>query len=164
MGREVRRVPRKWKHPTDANGRFIPLYNGHNDAFAKLDAEWVEEEAKWREGFKKDWKTDGWVPIDAEDVGTPFSDWHGSRPVKSDYMPSWPDKVATHYMMYETVSEGTPISPAFATPEELARWLADTGANAGARLTASYESWLRVAQGGYAPSFVIDCRGILQGD
>jgi len=46
-------------------------------------------------------------------------------------------------MMYETCTEGTPISPAFATPEELARWLADNEASAFGGMTASYEGWLR---------------------
>lgn len=66
----------------------------------------------------------------------------------------WSAEEATHYMMYETTSEGTPISPDFSTPEELARWLADTGASAFADQTASYEGWLRVARGGYACSAV----------
>lgn len=58
-------------------------------------------------------------------------------------------------MMYETTSEGTPISPAFATPEELAQWLVDNNASAFADQTASYEAWLRIACGGYAPSAVM---------
>ena len=58
-------------------------------------------------------------------------------------------------MMYEITSEGTPISPAFATPEELARWLSDNEAIAFAGMTATYEQWLRVANGGYAGSAVM---------
>ena len=57
-------------------------------------------------------------------------------------------------MMYEDTSEGTPISPIFATPEELARWLTDTKASAFGGQAATYEGWLRVAQGGWAPSAV----------
>ena len=70
-------------------------------------------------------------------------------------MPDWPEEIKTHYMMYETCSEGTPISPAFKTPEELARWLADNNASAFAGQGASYESWLRICKGGYAPSAII---------
>jgi len=58
-------------------------------------------------------------------------------------------------MMYETTSEGTPISPAFETPEALARWLTDTGASAFGKSTAPYEAWLSVCNGGYAPSLVM---------
>lgn len=67
-------------------------------------------------------------------------------------------------MMYEDVSEGTPISPAFATPEELARWLTDNNASAYADQTASYEGWLRVANGGLAISMVYSPQtGIVNG-
>lgn len=76
-------------------------------------------------------------------------------PKRSDYMPLWTEVEATHLMMYETCSEGTPISPAFETPEELARWLADNGASAFGSMTAPYEAWLKVAKGGFAPSAVI---------
>ena len=70
-------------------------------------------------------------------------------------MPNWPAEQRTHLMMYEDTSEGTPISPAFKTPEELARWLADNNASAFGSDTASYEAWLRVARGGWAPSMVV---------
>jgi len=83
-----------------------------------------------------------------------YEQWAGQRPHRDDYMPNWPAEQRTHLMMYENTSEGTPISPAFETPEELARWLADTGASAFGSDTASYEAWLRVAQGGWAPSAV----------
>ena len=69
-------------------------------------------------------------------------------------MPRWTDAERTHLMMYEDTSEGTPISPAFETPEELARWLVDNKASAFGGDTASYEGWLRVAQGGFACSAV----------
>lgn len=58
-------------------------------------------------------------------------------------------------MMYETTSEGTPLSPAFETPEELARWCADHGASAFGRQTASYGAWLQVARGAWAPSVIV---------
>ena len=65
----------------------------------------------------------------------------------ANFMPDWSPDEATHYMMYETCSEGTPISPAFATPEELARWLTDTGASISGSMRASYEQWLSIARG-----------------
>ena len=70
-------------------------------------------------------------------------------------MPSWPEEERTHYQMYETTSEGTPISGVFESPELLAHWLADEGASAFAGQGADYESWLRVANGGYACSAVL---------
>ncbi len=91
---------------------------------------------------------------DAESRAMCYEQYSGQRPHRDDYMPNWPESERTHLMMYEDTSEGTPISPAFATPEELARWLTDNGASAFGDSTGSYEGWLRAAQGGWAPSAV----------
>ena len=56
------------------------------------------------------------------------------------------------WQMWETVSEGSPMSPVFATPEELAQWLADTGASALADRTATYDQWLKMIHAGWAIS------------
>jgi hypothetical protein len=78
-------------------------------------------------------------------------------------MPNWPESERTHLMMYEDTSEGTPISPAFETPEELARWLVDNKASAFGSDTGTYEGWLRIARGGFAPSMVVDASGVHTG-
>ena len=132
MGREVRRVPADWQHPKNEYDRYKPLYPGER---YKANAEGFLEKAN-AEGLQE------------------AIDWYGQAPDQNDYMPDWPASERTHLMMYEDTSEGTPISPAFATPEELARWLADTGASSFGSYTASYEGWLRVAKGGWAPSAV----------
>jgi hypothetical protein len=60
------------------------------------------------------------------------------------------------WQMWETTSEGSPMSPVFKTPEELARWLADTGASAFAGMTATYDEWLgTITVSGGAPSAVL---------
>ena len=130
MGREVRRVQANWQHPMDDREIYTPLQDGY------------EEDAR---GFL----------IKANQEGLQEAvDYYGLAPDKNNYMPDWFESERTHYIMYENVSEGTPISPVFATPEELARWLADTGASAFGSMKADYEHWLRVAQGGYAPSML----------
>ena len=146
MGREVRRVPADWQHPIDpATGRYKPLFEGKD--FAERLRKWNEENAKWSRGEFPDY-------ADEANRKMTYSEWDGDQPKSCDYMPAWPDAERTHLMMYEDTSEGTPISPAFATPEELARWLADTNASAFGNDGASYEAWLRIAQGGWAPSMV----------
>jgi len=65
--------------------------------------------------------------------------------------------------MYETCSQGTPISPVKETAEELARWLADNGAPAFADEPATYEQWLAMIGKGYAPSMVMDANGMRSG-
>jgi hypothetical protein len=98
------------------------------------------------EEFKEDVKAQG-----LEDA----LEYWGGGPYTHNYMPEWAKDEATHYMMYETCTEGTPISPAFATKEELAHWLADTGASAFGKRVASYEAWLNTIEAGYAPSAVL---------
>lgn len=146
MGREVRRVPADWQHPKNEQGRFIPLFDGRD--YESRAKEWDDESAKWTRGEFPDYASE-------ENRKLSYEEWNGPRPKAEDYMPNWPESERTHYMMYEDTSEGTPISPSFATPEELAHWLADTKANAFGDMTADYEHWLRVAKSGYASSAVI---------
>jgi hypothetical protein len=71
--------------------------------------------------------------------------------------------VGDGWQMWETTSEGSPISPVFATPEGLARWLADTGASAFGGTPATYEQWLGMVRVGWAPSAVADGSGLRSG-
>jgi hypothetical protein len=151
-------VPKDWQHPTKDNGDYKPL---HDSSFEKRLADWEEGQAQWEKGFREDWAINGkdkqqgksWKKKEADETGT-WEDWDGEKPEKENYMPVFKEGTATHLMMYETCTEGTPISPAFATPEELAHWLADNGASAFGDLTATYEQWLCVAKSGYAPSAI----------
>lgn len=68
------------------------------------------------------------------------------------------------WQMWENVSEGSPISPVFETPEELARWLTDEEASSFADRTATYEQWLRMIKGrGFASSAVLGLEGLKSG-
>lgn len=151
MGREVRRVPANWQHPKIERPnlrrgvmekRFQPMFDR---PFAPAMREWIAAWEAWDRGERPDY---------AKDETMPYWEYAGGPPHPAYYRPDWPDAERTHLMMYEDTSEGTPISPAFETPEELARWLADTGASAFGRETASYEAWLNIARGGWAPSAV----------
>lgn len=132
MGREVRRVPANWQHPKDESStkdRYKPLFPG--ERYEDSKTEWLEKCAT--EGMQA------------------ALDYCGNPPDINDYMPNWPEAERTHLMMYEDTSEGTPISPAFATPEELARWCADNGASIFGSSTAPYEEWIKIARGGFSP-------------
>lgn len=139
-------VPADWQHPKDAQGHYIPLLDG----FSKNLADWEEENAKWTKGFRRDYGTNGWRRKEKEYRATPFEEWSGQKPEANDYMPDWPKEKQTHLCMYEDCSEGTPISPVFATPEECAHWLADNSASAFGAMTATYEQWLATCKAGYA--------------
>jgi hypothetical protein len=85
---------------------------------------------------------------------------HGIHPDEIEAMESWKatePPTGEGWQMWETCSEGSPISPVFKTPEELAHWLADTGASSFGSQTSSYESWLGMIVGdGWSPSMVIE--------
>lgn len=80
-----------------------------------------------------------------------YDDWQQTPPPKG-----------AGYQIWETVSEGSPISPVFATPEELARHMAGTrwGADDG----TPYDVWLKFIRGpGWAPSMVATAAGMQSG-
>ena len=162
MGRQVRMVPPNWNHPKNQEGKFIPLLKGD---FATADAEWNEEYAAWQRGETRSYKAgEKWEPKCAAALACDsYTEWNGRRPSPDDYMPTFPEGVATMLMMYEDTSEGTPISPAFAIPEELARWLADNGASALGSSKATYEQWLATCKGSWAPSMVFQNGKVMSG-
>lgn len=154
MGREVRRIPKDWKHPVDAKGNFIPLHSN----FSKSLASWKKD--------KENWDNDQLEPYEkkAKDKGKSFEEYYGAAPEQRRYMPEWPVEQCTHYMMYETCTEGSPISPACETPEELAHWLADNRASSFGHMTATYEAWLSmIKQGSCVSAAVLPGVGIISG-
>lgn len=123
MGREIRRVPPNWEHPKRQKfdyrtGREVESYQPLYDrAFAPQMREWYAEWEKWERGEK---------PEGSEDTAN-FWDWDGGPPDPEYHRPNWPEGSATWFQVYETVSEGTPVSPPFATEEELIDYLAKNG-------------------------------------
>lgn len=80
----------------------------------------------------------------SEKAKAAYNGWEPEEPPKGE---GW--------QMWENVSEGSPISPVFDTPEHLAAWLAETGASAMGNERATYEQWLAMIRGpGWAPSMV----------
>lgn len=151
MSREVRRVPKDWQHPRGSGGDYVPLFGR---SYAADLEEWETNFAQWRRGYRDDWHG-GWTPRVGAELNMSFEEWYGERPRAERYMPDWPDVARTHLQMYESTTEGTPISPVMATAEELADWLASNGASAFAFEVATYEQWLSMIRGeGYAPTFV----------
>lgn len=118
MGREVRRVPLSWKHPA-TKCRHSPWAGGCSYAKMNGDGECPHPlfdhdiEAAERDYQKRP------IPEDPEDDEGP--------PNPLYYRPAWTEAEATAYQMYETVSEGTPVSPVFATEAELVDYLVAKG-------------------------------------
>ena len=138
MGREIRQVPPGWEHPKDARGEYIPLLDGDYETAAEA---WVNNCVLWSRGEHPD-------QIDGSGVKYRFFwEWADTPPRKEEYRPRWAADEATHFQIYETVSEGTPTSPVFETRAELARWLVGQGHSAAAAGA--------FAVSGYAPSMVM---------
>jgi hypothetical protein len=115
MGREIRRVPAGWEHPQKDGGGYQPLMDEDYESAAEA---WLAALMKWERG---------------EDAGRHdadvryYWDWDGGPPKKEYYRPKWTDVERTHVQMYETVSEGTPVTPVFATKDELVEYLVAHG-------------------------------------
>lgn len=147
MGREIRRVPPDWKHPFNEYGDYKPLFDDDYDTEL---TEWIEGRRKWRAGED---------PAREKHKDASWSEYWGEIPNELDYRPQWPEGSATAYQVYETVSEGTPISPVFATSEELIDWLCQKGGASGMGIGGGRQVMSRVAaerfvDAGSAPSMM----------
>ena len=117
MGREVRRVPPNWTHPK-MKGRPDRLEPMLDMTYEQALAEWNADREKWEAGERPSYFTE-------DDQDTTFEEYN-SPPEPDCYRP-WKDEDATWFQLWETVSEGTPVSPPFATREELIAYLAQHG-------------------------------------
>ena len=125
MGREVRKVPPHWQHPerdpdhdSYRRGGLQPMYDEH---FETRFAAWLADFDRIRAGNLTDFERKCY-PLG-------LAEWlidEGQPPDPTYYRP-WKDEEATWFQVWETVSEGTPVTPPFATREELAEYLAKNG-------------------------------------
>lgn len=151
MGREIRRVPSDWVHPKTeeyvpsrdpfGEGKWVetehyhPLHDRDYEGAAQ---EWLAEFDQWRAGTHP-----------YQDADTPYF-WDYDSPPNEKYYRErkWTDEEATHYQIYETVTEGTPVSPVFATLDELIEWCVAQG--------YSRHAAEKFAEHGWVPSMIID--------
>ncbi len=133
MGREIRRVPADWEHPRDAAGVYCPM---HDYDFSDALRKWVREWEKWEKGTHPD----------REGRDYPYWEWAGGPP-RPEYCRPVFEEEPTHYQIYETVSEGIPVSPVFADKEDMYDWLLAEGYSE----TASR----RFIEAGWAPSMAM---------
>jgi len=119
MGREIRKVPAGWEHPRNEQGHFQPLCD---ESFREAAQEWADNFIKWQNGTHEDIVKDP-----ALKTKYPFYwQWTGSPPDEEYYRPEF-DSEPNCFQIYETVSEGTPVSPVFDTKEEMVVWLVSEG-------------------------------------
>jgi hypothetical protein len=159
MGREVRQVPLGWQHPRAENknepfmmdgrlwqikpeclAQYKPMFD---QTLKEAQAEWDAAKKKWRSKANKAERD----RVREKYGKMTFAEWHGDRPTEEDtfYRPEWPSDAVMGYCFYETTSEGTPLSPVFATIDELDAWLVSEGYDKGAVK--------RFLKAGWAPTF-----------
>lgn len=133
MGREIRRVPPNWEHPTKTaidykTGKpievYVPLFE---DDIEKAFSHWLEKykqflESGIEEVLKEEENPDYWRSRPYR----LFCDWYGDPPVVREHV-DYEGVEPTWYQVYENVSEGTPITPPFASKEDLIEHLCSQG-------------------------------------
>lgn len=129
MGREIRRVPKDWEHPTET--RLDTLRGGmrtdfkplHGEDYETVAAKWWADAEAWHsknlDYFDEDYNKEACAEGDPKW----FWEWDGGPPDPEAYRPMWSKDEQTHFQIYETVSEGTPRSPVFETLEQLVEWM-----------------------------------------
>lgn len=120
MGREIRRVPPNWQHPKSEKypERDQPMFD---EQFEPVFSKWLADFDRIRLGEM--------TPLERRCYPQGLREWlqdEGNPPDPTYYRP-WANEEATWWQVWETVSEGTPVSPPFATPSELVDYLATSG-------------------------------------
>lgn len=129
MGREIRRVIPNWQHPKRNHAHrgeeYKPLYdNDSESAWAEWQAEFAAFIGAEHDRIIAEYGEESYPK------GEPyraFCAWHCEPPDPNYYRPKWDESAATWFQVYETVSEGTPVTPPFATKEELVDYLVANG-------------------------------------
>lgn len=109
---------------------FYDGYDGERKTRQQCLIEWAANIKKDRKekGYSNDYRSAELLRYESG-----LCDWKDvcgespHHPDPDDYFPSWPEGVATWFQVYQTVSEGTPVSPPFATREELVDYLVANG-------------------------------------
>ena len=128
MSREIRMVPADWEHPKRKD-----FYSDCRDgeSYQPLhDRDYDEEAQKWMRDYQlflegkhpeqesiRKWHKYYW------DYDSPPDEMY----CRSEAYHTKFKSASTYYQVYESVSEGTPVSPKFATEDELLKWLMSQG-------------------------------------
>ena len=168
MGREIRRVIPNWNHPREDRGGYHPLFD---QCFSEAYSQYFIDYNNFKKNdFKEAAKKYGY---DISDPRKAFNDWHGASPDVDYYRPEWTESESTWWQVYETVSEGTPVTPPFETQDELIDYLVENGdywdqarREKGSNSGMNCSPWPReqaenfVKGPGWAPSMIISTDGM----
>lgn len=157
MGREIRRVPKGWEHPRDDQGHLRPMLD---QVFDAVLTNWLSKLEQFKSGDEYRERAEEYFAqsgITAEQIARNpayyYAQYAGGPPDSDYYRPPWPSE-PTCYQIYETVTEGTPVSPVFETREALIEWLVGQGYSERAATVFASDGW--------APSLlIVPGRGVL---
>jgi hypothetical protein len=147
MTREVRKVAVDWQHPKLNAKLFVPLLDGAK--FYEDVRLYEEDKRMWTLGQVRDpvdrtsWISRGEAGISE----TVFETFCGPAPQVQDYMPLWRPEEATHFALYETITRGTPLTPVFATHDELAAWCVENNITLCPTRKLTFTGWLKLCHG-----------------
>jgi hypothetical protein len=144
MGREIRRVPPNWQHPRyergerygpdgDWEGEYKPLYD---ETFDSAIETWIKDGSAWVTQVREGKTPDPWYAKYAEtdalrkteedwaraNPWKAFAEWGSSPPDPETHRDAYTEE-PTAWQVYQTVSEGTPISPVFTTEADMIAWM-----------------------------------------
>jgi hypothetical protein len=139
MGRELRRVPANWQHPKKSNGEYQPMFDTY---YGDVLKKWIDDNSQWNEGTHKDL-----LEGRASKEEYPFyAMWAGNPPdIEYYHTRRYSESELTHIQLYESTSEGTPLSPVFPADQldKLCEW-AEKNATTFASFRASKEEWFKM--------------------
>jgi len=164
MGRIIRRVPPNWNHPkkevytmTGKEMRYQPMYSrSFDDAYDE-----------WRKDYDRV-KAGNLTDFERECFPNGFIDWLMDSPTPdARYYEPFTSGEATWFQVWETVSEGTPVTPPFETEDELVDYLTKNGdfwdQKRGDK-PMPRENYEKFVKGpGWAPTFVSNGRKLMTG-
>lgn len=149
MGRELRMVPPNWEHPRKAYTNYEIHYKPmFETSFRKAADDWTAGFLAWLAKY----------PSGVNEDGYRYWEYEGDPPEKDTHAP-FEDSEATWFQLFENVSEGTPVSPPFATAEELVEYLVANGdfwdQKNGHGQKYSRKAAESLVRGGYCPSMIV---------
>jgi hypothetical protein len=117
-----------------------PNFMGHDS----IDRWNAEKKIIKAAGLPDNWGTCPSCQGDGKDLSMKkqYDEWKSEEPPKGE-----------GYQIWETVSEGSPISPVFADPEKLADWMVENDESLTKNTTK--EQWIKFISEGWAPSLII---------
>ena len=171
------RVPRNDEQRADVEKKiaeggnsWLPYDNGYTPTADEVN-EWNKNTPFGHDGINK-WicvkaraKRLGITELDCSCCKGEGTLWPDEKYAKLSEEFEWIDPPAGDgYQLWSTTTEGTPMSPVFEKPEDLAHWLEDNNASSFGSQTATYEQWMNFIIGpGWAPSMISNSTGIHSG-